>query len=176
MLHPNAGGWSLKIRDIDKLTEFANEELANVDFGEGSYDVDFVFDFSEKNSVERCILDIDRNKGIWGQSNKEPVIAVKNITIDASEIQVMGRNKDTLKIQTGGMEFIKFFAKDLILELQSYAGKINLTVVGKAGINEWMGKNTPQIKIDDIEVSLANSTENSFMSFDQSAYAEKYAF
>ena len=64
----------------------------------------------------------------------------------------MGTNKDTVKITKNGIAYIKFKAKDLIEELNKY-NKIKMEIVGRANINEWGGRITPQIFIDDYEVT-----------------------
>lgn len=81
----------------------------------------------------------------------EPIIAVKDLVVRTSDIQVIGKNKDTLKISKNGITYIKFFAKDLINEISKY-NKMQLTIVGTANVNEWMGNITPQILIKDIDI------------------------
>jgi hypothetical protein len=46
---------------------------------------------------------------------------------------------------------MKFHAKDLIEELAQHPD-MKIEVVGRANLNEWGGKVTPQIFIEDIEV------------------------
>ena len=64
----------------------------------------------------------------------------------------MGKNKDTIKIVKNGIAYMKFFAKDLIAELDQYHNDIKFEVVGKANLNTWMGSTTPQIFIEQIDV------------------------
>jgi hypothetical protein len=70
----------------------------------------------------------------------------------------MGSNKDTLKISINGVDYLKFRATDLIEKLQSAPGPIRIEMVCKANINEWMGRRTPQMFIEDYEISEAGST------------------
>lgn len=86
----------------------------------------------------------------------EPVIAVKDLVVRASDVQVIGKNKDTLKISKNGITYIKFFAKDLINEISKY-NEMQLTIVGTANVNEWMGNVTPQILIKDIDIKEINN-------------------
>jgi hypothetical protein len=81
----------------------------------------------------------------------EPVIAVKDLVVRASDVQIIGKNKDTLKISKNGITYIKFFAKDLISEISKY-NEMQLVIVGTANVNEWMGNVTPQILIKDIDI------------------------
>lgn len=63
----------------------------------------------------------------------------------------MGKNKDTVKFEKFGVAYIKFHAKDLIEQLKQYSS-MKIEVVGRANANEWCGRITPQIFIEDIEV------------------------
>ena len=63
----------------------------------------------------------------------------------------MGKNKDTVKFEKNGVEYIKFFAKDLIEELNEYP-EMKINLVGEAQVNEWGGNTTPQIAIKDLEI------------------------
>lgn len=83
--------------------------------------------------------------------NPECLIAVNHIFITQSDYQIIGKNKDTLKFEKNGITYIKFHAKALIEKLSEFP-EMELTVVGKPSINEWMGNQTPQIIISDIEI------------------------
>lgn len=85
------------------------------------------------------------------QNNKEPLVYIKDINLEKSDIQIIGSRSDTLKFEKFGITYIKFFAKDMIEELKKY-NSIKLEIVGKANINEWMGRKTPQIMIENYEV------------------------
>jgi single-stranded-DNA-specific exonuclease len=89
---------------------------------------------------------------VWGQGNKEPLIYIKPVVIDPAKIMVMGSNKDTVKININGIDYIKFRATDLIDELRCASGAVQIEMVCKANINEWMGRCTPQMMIEDCEI------------------------
>ena len=150
MGHDNAFGISIKNSDLAKFHKIANEELAQYDFGENVYDVDFERE-AYAADIKAIIFDLAQYTNIWGQQNNEPVIAVKDLVARADDIQVIGKNKDTLKISKNGITYIKFFAKDLINEISKY-NEMQLTIVGTANLNEWMGNVTPQILIKDIDI------------------------
>jgi single-stranded-DNA-specific exonuclease len=79
------------------------------------------------------------------------LIYVQDINLTKSDIQVIGSRKDTLKFEKFGVSYIKFFAKDMIEDLNRY-NSIKLEIVGKPTVNEWMGRKTPQIMIENYEV------------------------
>ena len=120
--HANAGGWSLRTKFINALTNYANDKLADVDFGEGFYDVDFVFGAQEDAKISDCIYDLENYKNIWGQGCKQPILAINNLAINGSDISVIGKNADTLKFTCGKVTYIKFKAKDLCEKLSGRTG------------------------------------------------------
>lgn len=148
--HDNAFGISIKKENLDKLHEMANQDLAEMDFGNKKWNVDFIR-IAADTDISNIIYDLDRYEACWSQQNDQPLIAVKDIYIDASEIKVVGQHKDTLKFTKNGVTYIKFFAKDLIKELTAFKTPIRLTVIGKPGVNEWNGTTSPQLLIEDIE-------------------------
>lgn len=148
--HDNAAGCSIPNASLANFHRWANEALANIDFGENCYDVNFNRIAADADLAD-IILDIGGHNGIWGQQNPEPLIHVTDINISASDVQVMGKNKDTVKFEKFGVAYIKFHAKDLIEQLKQYSS-MKIEVVGRANANEWCGRITPQIFIEDIEV------------------------
>ena len=150
--HANAAGFSIKASDVPKLYEYANRELADINFNEGFYEADFVVN-GNCSYLSDLILDLNRGKDFYGQNCAEPIIISENITINTSAIQTIGSNKDTLKFVFNDITYIKFKAKDLINEFAQYNDKISITVAGKGNVNSWGGRETPQIFIEEIEIN-----------------------
>ena len=149
--HANAAGLSVKEKNIDKLQAFLNKELKDINFNEGFYEADFIVN-GNCSYLATLIDEIDNGKHLFGQQNKEPVIVVENISLPAQGYNVIGSNKDTVRFEFNGITYIKFKAKDLIEQLNSYKGSLKLTAAGKLKINEWGGRRKPQILIDEIEI------------------------
>ena len=149
-VHQEAAGFSMASCNIDKLTEYANTVLQDVDFSEGSYDVDFIV---RNNSLDlkELITDLCRGAKYWGQGNPEAMIAVENIVLDKHLIQAIGANSDTMRFSYNGIVYIKFKAKDMLDKLNEHGNKLLINVVGKGQLNHWGGSTTPQIVIEDIE-------------------------
>lgn len=148
--HQEAAGFSMASCNIDKLTEYANTVLQDVDFSEGSYDVDFIV---RNNSLDlkELITDLCRGAKYYGQGNPEPMIAVENIVLDKYLVQAIGANSDTMRFSYNGIVYIKFRAKDILDKLNEHGNKLLINVVGKGQLNHWGGSTTPQIVIEDIE-------------------------
>ena len=149
--HASAFGCSLKESNISKLYDYMNEKLKNVDFNEGFYEADFIMD-GRDDKVGKMIFDIDKGSKFWGQGNPQPVVIVENITVPATQIDVIGSNKDTIRFNYNGITYIKFKATDLIEEISSMSGVLKITVAGKGNINSWGGMKKPQILLDEIEI------------------------
>ena len=148
--HANAAGWGCPVSNIDKLIQFANQKLADVDFNEGSYDVDFICK-GKDDYISDLIFDLEPGSQYWGQGNPEPAIAVTNISVPAAALSVIGQNKDTLRFNYNGITYVKFKCKKLIETLPT-SGDLLISIVGRGNINKWAGRETPQIMIDDIEI------------------------
>lgn len=149
--HDNACGISILNTNLPKLHEMANHDLAQYNFGDGYYEVDFERQ-ALADDLGDLIEDLTKYKHIWSQGNEEPLIYIRDLHISKKDIQVMGKNSDTIKFVKNGVAYLKFFAKDLIEEFNNYDGDIKLEVVGKANLNNWMGTITPQIIIENCEV------------------------
>ena len=148
--HDNACGIGILDKNLAAFHEYANKELADVDFGESWYEVNFER-IAADNDIEDLIVDIANHDDLWGQQNNEPLIHIKDINITKNDIQIMGRNSDTVKIEKFGIAYMKFHAKDMIEELGKY-NIIKLEVVGRANVNYWGGYATPQIFISNYQI------------------------
>lgn len=148
--HDNACGIGIYDKNLAAFHEYANKELANVDFGETWYEVNFERIAADSDIVD-IITDTTGYEDIWGQHNPEPLIHVKDINITKNDVKIMGKNSDTVKIEKFGVTYMKFHAKDMIEELSKY-NIIKLEVVGRGNMNEWMGNYTSQILIQNYQI------------------------
>lgn len=150
--HANAAGFSLKENNISKLYDYANRELKDIDFNEGYYEADFVIS-GNYSDIGNLVTDLGTHSDLWGQQNKEPVIIVENITIPKKSIQYIGSKKDTVKFIFNDMVYMIFKAQDVIDQINAFSGNtLNITCAGRANINKWGGRTTPQIFIDSIDL------------------------
>ena len=149
--HDNACGIGILDKNLAAFHEYANKELADVDFGESWYEVNFER-IAADNDIENLIVDIANHDDLWGQQNNEPLIHIKDINITKNDIRIMGKDNSTVKIEKFGIAYMKFHAKDMIEELGKYPGEIKLEVVGRANVNYWGGYATPQIFISNYQI------------------------
>ena len=148
--HDNACGIGIYDKNLGAFHEYANKELADVDFGESSYEVNFER-IAADTDLEDLIMNIALHENLWGQGNPEPLIHIKDINITKNDIRIMGKNQDTIKIEKFGIAYMKFHAKDMIAELDKF-NEVKLEVVGRANLNEWMGNYTSQIFISNYQI------------------------
>jgi single-stranded-DNA-specific exonuclease len=147
--HANAAGASIHEANVDTFLKIADEELADIDFNEGVYSVDFIFDCWD--NFGDLIDELDSWKEIWGQGCGEPNIVVENIPLSKEKISIMGKTGDTIKFTCNGIEYIQFHAKETIKELME-RDNFEITIMGRGSINNFMGKETPQIIISDYNI------------------------
>ena len=150
--HDNAAGISICNKNLSELHKRANKDLAQYNFGDDYYEVDFERQ-AMKEDLEALIIDISKYKSIWSQQNSEPLIYIKDLHFSKSDIQIMGKTNNTFKIIKNGITYIKFFASELINEINSSPfDKIKIEIVGKANMNHWNGQNIPQILIEQYQI------------------------
>lgn len=150
--HDNACGISILDKNLHQFHDYANKALANVDFGENWYEVNFER-FAADTDLIPLIQDIARYENIFGQHNNEPMIHITDINITKGDISVIGKDASTLKIEKFGVTYIKFHAKEMIEQLANFpSNSIKLEVVGKANLNHFAGRTTPQIFIQDFQI------------------------
>lgn len=146
--HSGAFGCSIFDKNLQKFHEQANNDLAGIDFGNSSYDVNFIRRGSDKDIAD-LIFDLAQFSNCFGQDNSEPLIAVHSILVATNNIKIIGKNKDTVRFDYNGVTYIKFHAKDLISELENFDSFVEFEIVGKPVLNVFGGRATPQIQIMD---------------------------
>ena len=149
--HANAFGCSINNKYLSDFHNYANDKLKDIDFGENVYDINFISSANNKE-LEKIVNDLGSYPQLWGQHNPEPLIYIRDINLTPNDIQIIGKNKDTVKFEKFGITYIQFHAKQLIEDL-SNLNDIKMEIVGKANINEWMGRITPQVFIEGYEIS-----------------------
>lgn len=148
--HPNAHGVSILKSNLDKFIKYADEQLKDVDFNENVYEVDLVID-SENKYLSEIVKTLGSLDEIWGQGMEEPLIAIENIHLNKQNIQAIGAKKDTVKFTVNGITYIKFKDETLLEKLTKY-DTMNVIILGRANLNEWMGNITPQIIIENYQI------------------------
>lgn len=149
--HDNAFGTSISNDSLYAFHKYANEALADFNFDEDIYEVNFDR-FATEDDIYDIIDDVYKYHTIFGTGNPEPLIHISDINVSINDVQIMGSKKDTVKVVKNGIAYMKFHANDLIDDLKQY-NEIKLEVIGRANMNFWNGYVTPQIFIENYAIT-----------------------
>ena len=151
--HQNAFGVSINVDKIDEFLEKTDAALASMT-SEPVYYVDYIYNGADVNPQD--ILAISDLSNLWGKDLDEAMVAVKDIKISKDLVTVYRKTSNTLKITLPNkVSLMKFNATDEECEtLENQTGAyIQMEIVGKCHKNEWMGNVSPQIFIEDWEIT-----------------------
>jgi single-stranded-DNA-specific exonuclease len=156
--HANAAGLGIKTENLVAVNEIINEQLKDVQIDLAEYDVDFIVPGDKLTS--KFINEINDLSDIWSNRVEEPVIAFTNVKINTDEIEILGKDKTTLKFVYKGIEFIKFKSSEEVhTEIVSSGENVTFDVIGKCGANIYQGNVAPQIIMEDFEVVKVGKKE-----------------
>ena len=150
--HQSAFGCGIYDYKFNEFLAYVNNALKDLKF-EPCYKVDFIFQGNRFDGNN--VIEIAQHKDLWGQSIDEPLIVIENLNVHKDNISLMSADKNpTLKIQlNNGVSLIKFkFSKEEFETLKREEGSVVMNIIGKCAINEWNGRITPQLLIEDYEV------------------------
>ena len=154
--HGNAAGLAIKRDNVDEAKNKFEELLKMVDFNP-EIPCDFIFNIDELDVG--FIQTVDNYNWLWGTGIKEPKVAVENIVIKRSDINIQGKDFNSIAFTVNDIKFVKFSMKenDPLLEWVSAwdgedSDKIVLNVVGEVRVNEYKGSLTPQVVIKESEI------------------------
>ena len=152
--HNMAFGIGVLSKDYDKFLETLDTLVIPT---EGEIDV---FQSWAIKSIPNKLYGLYEPYGeLWGHGLEEPTFHVYNINGTKNDIEIIGKNQNTLRIRCGNITLIKFFCSDLDKERFMCYNKFSLEVVGNLNINEWNGKQYPQIVFDKYEIKPQTKKE-----------------
>lgn len=158
--HGNAAGLAIKPENVNEAKEKFTELLESVDFNP-NIPCDFIFDSDEL--TVGFIHEIDQYDWLWGTGIKEPKIAIENLTFYRKDVHVQGKDFNSIYFVNNDIKFVQFNMKedDPLLEWASaWDGEdddqITINAVGTVGINEYKGIYTPQMIIENSEITAQN--------------------
>ena len=148
--HQNAHGSCIKAKNLEKFTAWANEQLKDVDMNSKSWQVDFNLKATDP-AIKDIIFAMDKLSPYYGQGFPEVEISVHDIEVPKSDIHVMGKTGDTVKVMCNGIAYM--FFKRGIEEVKKMLEhpRMCFNIVGKPNVNYYNGMITPQIFVDDYE-------------------------
>jgi len=158
--HDNAGGYLLKKSRIQETIDKLNEALKDV-VVEDTYLVDYEIPVGRLK--EKQVLQVGRFKDVWGNTLKEPLFAITDISLDVSDIKLLGDKRNFIRIEktigSNKIVFTKMFANErmyneMIMKnskglSSKKTGKIKMDIIGEFVINEFNNCEFPQVNILD---------------------------
>lgn len=147
--HANAHGAFIEPEKIQPLRDFANSVLNPQIFDDKVFEVDYWFHTGEEINRE-MLFAFAACGDIWGNGLPRPVFAF-DFNFNRTEVQLMGANGDSVKIKHDGVDFVIFKNPEVAKKLQEVSCG-HIQIVGAPSLNEWMGRQSIQIMIDDIEI------------------------
>ncbi|QZY39768.1 single-stranded-DNA-specific exonuclease RecJ [Bacillus velezensis] len=157
--HPNAAGFAIKRQNLILVNKVLNEKFKDIDIEEYVQNVDFEIPANQLR--KEFLIKLYSYKDYWGYKVEEPLVAITELEVDVDQIEHIGKkNKTTVKFKHGDIEYIRFKSDTEYFEkLTQSNGTLILNVVGKARVNEYKGRQTPQIEIYDLEVVRTKKKE-----------------
>ncbi len=154
--HPNAFGLQLREEAVPAFLSLTDEVLKDMS-NEAIYYVDYIF--KGKNVDGSVILQIADMANYWGSEINEPFVAVEHLKVTSSMVEIYRKTTNTIKISLdNGISIMKFNADEELCEklTTNNTGYMEMDIVGKCNKNEWCGNVTPQIFIEDFNITDSN--------------------
>lgn len=141
--HDEAGFVMYDCSNSDKINEFLNNLSIDGEYTVfGSYKITEIpyniYEFSSQIS------------SFIGQGINSPMIHIKPFILFKNNINYIGKSSNVMKFSSNGIDFVKFFVNDTFKE-KFNQDVMEVEIVGYPEINEYHGKRTKQIRIEEIE-------------------------
>ena len=151
--HQNAFGVCIAADKLESFINNTDRALADMS-SEPVYYVDYIYTGGDVNPQD--ILTIGGLKELWGKDFNEAMVAIKDLKVSKDMVQVYRKSSNTLKITLPNkVNIMKFNATDEECEmLENQTGAyVQMDVVGTCHINEFFGNVTPQIFMEEYEIT-----------------------
>lgn len=148
--HANAFGLGILEANVPAFLKYTDDILKDMQ-SEPLYYVDYLYENGEINSND--IMSIGSLSNLWGQDIDEPLIAIEGLKVYKELVSVYKKTDNTLKISSNsGVDLMKFKASKEDCETLTENAYSVINAVGKCNLNEWNGRITPQIFIEEMEI------------------------
>ena len=146
--HAMAFGASIPAEHFAAFIEESNERLKDVDFDINFIEVDAIFNSTNIN--KQMLLEFSKATDIYGNCIPEPRIALE-ATVNSEQVMIMGSDKTSVRITVNGLPCIKFKDQELVNTIEKHQ-RFKMRIIGRPHLNEWMGRESAQLFIDEIEI------------------------
>lgn len=154
--HPNAFGLKLSETSLPLFIDYMNKALKYMS-NEPIYYVDYIFDGQNVDgNVLITIADMDN---YWGTDLDEALIAIEGLKVTPQMVDIYRKSTNTIKISlNNGVSLMKFNADEELCDklTTNNTGYMEMDIIGKCNKNEWNGNITPQVFIEDFNITDSN--------------------
>lgn len=148
--HDMAHGVGIKEANMKAVVDYANLRLKDVEFDVENIEVDYIFRNATIN--REMISAFGRAMYLYGNGIPQPKFAF-TLNVAADAIRLVGKNQNVISFNIEGVDFVSFSAAKAIQEMKENSSSLyEINLVGRAQINEWQGREKPQIMIDEIDI------------------------
>lgn len=149
--HEQAAGISISSENLDKLNDAINEKLQ---FVNTSQPIEVDFKIHSRNLNLDLVKEFAKYDKYWGKNVSEPVLVVTDVELQCGDFQF----GNTMKGTKNGIEVFSFTVDSRIEQLAEDNKTIVCDIVGSLGVNHFLGKTTPQIKVSKIDIKETKET------------------
>ena len=143
--HENAFGSGIQANNLDNFINYINNDLSPEAF-ENCYLVDYILDGSY--NISDLLYALAEHPEFFGNHIEEVKLVINNISL--ANLNVMGANKDSMKINYNGVDYVRFKDLDFVEEVFRNRTK-KLSVYGRVNLNTFAGQTSIQIFIEDYD-------------------------
>ena len=115
--------------------------------------------YTDGNVSAYEICKVDELKRDWSKGFEEPKFFIRLKNVRSTDISIIGANKDTVKIVHDYITYMKFKCSAEEIEELSKVGYLDIELIGTFNLNVWRNKTTPQVFIEEYEVTGCNEFE-----------------
>jgi len=154
--HDNAFGFGIKEADVPYFLDDMDAMLSGIDFESEVIEVDYLF---ENNGVHESLLkEFADAMPIYGNGIAQPKFAFKMV-LSKEHFQVMGKEKNVVKINYKNINFVKFKDKDFVDYVENKMGNlVEAEFIGRSQNNEFRGQKSLQVIIDYIRLKNVDAS------------------
>ena len=160
--HDQAFGIEIDEENLGIMNKTINEACVTQNFTLTSGEIDVDFITTPKAINLSLAKQLDSYTHIWGKGVEEPLFAVEKLRISART--TMRKPSGYTKWTYNGIDYVIFTGDS---ELNTYLDKypnsdLILNVIGSLGMNTFLGKETPQFAIKELEVEEVKNSSFGF--------------
>lgn len=156
----NVGAYGIRLK-TQNLPDFR----AEIDKMDISIEREVIASYSANKLQMGLFNEFVGHDDLWGHGLTTPTFYVYNIKVDSSNIKVLGKKEDTIKLSLNGYDvmFFKLTEEQKEMFYLNKNVKLNISIVGKLNINEYYNKRTNQIIVDDFEIDVVTDSFEDLM-------------